>query len=560
MAERSLKQPADLYVSLAFAAADVLFELDADGRVTYAVGAAMPLLGRPARLLTELSLHDLVAASDREALTRALAAMSRGERVRNVYLEVEKPGLGGSHVTLSGYAQPDRPGKLVAVMAHSTSYLPPPPKCNTPSGLMDKDSFAARARELMQAPEAEETGYRLTLLEVPEMGDLRDKVGTEAAENFAGRLGERLRTLSAGGDAAGQLSDTKYGIIHSGAVDPEIITQAVAEAAVDCPGVDLAPKAATLVLDVADLPAADAARALAYTLNAFANEEQGGSLEAIAAGLQPRLSQTASEMRAVRKVIEEGAFEMVFQPIVDLWTNVVHHFEALVRFSGNGDRSPYETITFAEDTGLIGELDLAVLRRVIAVMRSRAGANPALRFAVNLSGRSLADPRVTGQVRSILRNVPGLAGRLLFEITESAAISDLAAANAVVQEIRRMGFEVCLDDFGAGSAAFHYLRALKVDHVKIDGSYIRDCMKSNEDVAFIKSMVGLCTDLNITTIAEYVEDAPTAAMLKVMKVRYGQGWHFGKPHSPDLAAAAESPAAWAPPGSEWRRGLLYFKG
>lgn len=554
MASQTLKRTNDVYVTLAFAAADVLMELDQDGRIMFAVGAAMALLGRPARLLTDTLIDDLVSDADRERLDRALDGILRGERVRNVMLEVALPEGKSRHVVLSGHTHPEDRNRLMVVLAHATGWLPR--HRNTPSGLLDAAEFQAVANRLLTDP-ADEDGYKLTLVELPDLDEMRAQSGVEAAEKFVGTLGDRLRRLSVG-DAAGQLADNKYGIIHSGEVDADAIAEAVAEAAEKNAVAVPEPKTATLVLDVADMAAADAARALAYTLNSFAAAESG-DLGALAADLQPRLSATVNEMKAVRRVIEAGEFEMVYQPIVDLWTNVVHHFECLVRFGG-GDRSPYETVTFAEDTGLAGELDMAVLERVVRMMLSPAGASPALRFAVNLSGRSLVDPKVTAKLRRILGKVPQLKGRLLFEITESSAIGDLEAANAVAQEIRRAGFEVCLDDFGAGSAAFHYLRALKVDNVKIDGSYIKGCMKENENVAFIKAMVQLCTELGIATTAEYVEDASTAALLKVLKVRFGQGWYFGKPHRPDMARAATTLAAWAPPGCEWRRGLLHFKG
>lgn len=558
MSTQALKSSSDLYVSLAFAAADVLFELSADGRIEFAVGAAMSLLGRPARALAGASLAELVCPSDHDRLGRALAAMGRCERVRNVILTVARPDGTTTQVSLSGYGHPDRKGALMTVMAHASGFLPAEPRRNTPSGLLGRDEFAAKARTLLHDPASDDDRYQLTLLELPEMESLRQRAGAEAAEDFVIRLGERLRALSVGGDAAGQLSDSKYGVIHAGTVDETLIESVVAEAAEGRDELAVTPRAATLVLDVTDIPSADAARALAYTLNSFADGDAAGlDIDSLRAQVQPRLSATVKEMKAVRHVIDTGEFEIVFQPIVDLWNNVVHHFEVLVRF-GDGTRSPYDTVTFAEDTGLVGDLDMAVLDRTVRIIRSHAGSSPALRFAVNLSGRSLSDGRVIDRLRSRVHDARDLSNRLLFEITESSAISDLASVNAVVQDIRAQGFQVCLDDFGAGHAAFHYLRALKVDHVKIDGSYVRDCMKSKENVAFIKAMVNLCAELGITTIAEYVEDAATAALLKVLKVRYGQGWLFGKPMA--VPGDATDPRAWTSPATEWRRGLLHFKG
>ncbi|TAN62879.1 MAG: EAL domain-containing protein, partial [Magnetospirillum sp.] len=370
----------------------------------------------------------------------------------------------------------------------------------------------------------------------------------------------RLKSLSVGGDAVGQLDGGKFGVLHSAAISADKISQSVTQAAQtvmpDAPPIEA--KLATLVLDVADIPPEEAARALTYTLNRFARDsENGGDLASLMKDLQPRLSATVKQMNDVRQTVTTGDFNLMYQPIVDLWTNVVHHFECLVRFKGNDNKSPYETVAFAEDVGMAGMLDMALLERAIGTMRSAVANTESLRFAVNLSGRSLSDPAVVKRLRGILATTGDLRKRLVFEMTESAEVHDLAAVNDVIQSIRNQGHEVCLDDFGAGHAAFHYLRALKVDNVKIDGSYIKDAMRSNEDVSFIKAIVQLCTELGVTTTAEYVEDAETANLLKLLKVRFGQGYFFGKPAHP---ASDDIRTAWKTPMLEWRKGLLYFKG
>ena len=117
----------------------------------------------------------------------------------------------------------------------------------------------------------------------------------------------------------------------------------------------------------------------------------------------------------------------------------------------------------------------------------------------------------------------------MFEITESAQISDLEMANRFIQGLRKAGHQVCLDDFGAGSAALKYLHSLEVDVVKIDGQYIRSALTTNRYRAFLKAIVGLCRDLSISTVAEMVEDARCVEMLKVCRVEYAQGYMFGRP-------------------------------
>lgn len=558
-----LKQPHDLYVAFAFAAADVLFEVE-QGRIAFAVGAAVKLLGRPARLLAGMAFAELITPAFRGEWERATTAMDAGNRVRGVKVTALRGDGATVQVVLSGYRHPDHPERLLVAMAHTVPLSTQLGHRMPQSGLLDGEAFRAAAGNVLRASATEEP-YRLTLLDLPEMAELRSSAGVEATEAFVAEMGARLRALSAGGDTAGQLSDTRYCVVHSPGIATDSIEDAVREAASLCaPTADIAPAVvSSLVLDVADVPADDIAHVLAYALNSFTRGDPvTGGLAGFAASLQPRLSATVREMRAVREVISSGGFDILYQPIVDLWTNVVHHFECLIRFSGEDGRSPYDTVVFAEDTGLAGGLDLAVAERTIEAMRSAPLGHPSLRFAINLSGGSLCNPPIAQKLRQVL----GAAAsshrrRLLLEITESAEIRDFAAANAVVQEFRSMGYQVCLDDFGAGNAAFHYLRALEVDHVKIDGSYIRDLTRDARSAAFVRAIVNLSDELGISTIAEYVEDVETANVLKLLKVRYGQGYLYGKPTRPGKGSHfADSRTPWVTPALEWRNELLHWRG
>ncbi len=559
MDKDDLGRSSDVYVAFAFAAADVLLETDPDGNTLFAVGAAMALVGRGARALTGEPLKKIIHPADQPLIAQSLAQMVKGERVRNIMVRVLIPEGRAVTLALSGYRHPGNKDRLLVALSHPGGLPPLVEKRLSGAGLLDKDSFQAMAAQLLDSATPDEP-YQLTLVELPEIAALHAEGGAATQEALTTELGNRLRSLSVGGDAVGQLDDGKFGVLHSASVSADKISQSVTQAAKtvmpDAPPIEA--KLATLVLDVADIPPEEAARALTYTLNRFARDsENGGDLATLMKDLQPRLSATVKQMNDVRQTVTTGDFNLMYQPIVDLWTNVVHHFECLVRFKGEDNKSPYETVAFAEDVGMAGMLDMALLERAIGTMRSSVANTDSLRFAVNLSGRSLSDPAVVKKLRSILTTTTDLRKRLVFEMTESAEVHDLAAVNDVIQSIRKQGHEVCLDDFGAGHAAFHYLRALKVDNVKIDGSYIKDAMRSNEDVSFIKAIVQLCTELGVTTTAEYVEDAETANLLKLLKVRFGQGWFFGKPQHP---ASDDIRTAWQTSALEWRKGLLYFKG
>jgi EAL domain-containing protein (putative c-di-GMP-specific phosphodiesterase class I)/GGDEF domain-containing protein len=556
-AEGDINRSRDLYVAFAFAAADLLVEVEEDGTIGFAVGAAMALAGRPARLLGGVPLTQLFIPEDAERITRALTRIDHGERVRHLLLHT--PATSDIHppkpVALAGFRHPQRPGARLVALTHAST-LDTPAEAHDPiTGLLGKDGFTDLARRMLNesSATAADDAYQLTMLEVPQVEKVRAEAGPLAADEFMSELGERLRACSVGGDAAGELGGNRYGLIHAPSISTEAIESTIGDLlhAFLPPPPHQAVTSTSMALDGAGISSEEAANALIYSLNAFSNS--GLTLDDLTSDLKPRLSETVAQMREIKSVIDNGDFELVFQPVVDLWTGVVHHFECLLRFPGRD--SPFETVTFAENVGMVGGLDLAILRRAIEFMRSPMGKHDALRFAVNLSGRSLSHIATARQLLEITRDAIDLRGRLLFELTESAEVEDLPAVNGVLQMLRRQGFPVCLDDFGAGAAAFHYLRALTVDHVKIDGSYIREISTTGDSTPFLRAIAGLCRELKVGTIAEFVENAETTNLLKLLKVRFGQGYHFGKPYSP--RPAPEVPLrGWAVENLEWQNGLL----
>jgi EAL domain-containing protein (putative c-di-GMP-specific phosphodiesterase class I) len=179
----------------------------------------------------------------------------------------------------------------------------------------------------------------------------------------------------------------------------------------------------------------------------------------------------------------------------------VHHHEVLVRFGDN--QSPFPMIRMAEELDLIEPLDIAVVEQTI----ERLAANPALKLAANISGRTITSSAFVETVKKMLAAKPNASGRLLFELTESAAIDDMALADRHLQALRGEGCLVCLDDFGAGAASLAYLQQLSLDIVKIDGRYIRELQHGGRESTFIRHLVFMCGELGVKTLAEMVESA-----------------------------------------------------
>ncbi len=544
-----MKKERDRFVALAFAAADVLIELDRDFRIRYAAGATQALLGREANALVGKGLFDLVIEDDRDRLRTALAAAPPGARMRPVTLRLN--GGKGPPVLAAGYhlSSADVADKgetyYLALSVEKPTLRPPPPAesgRDEETGLFDKDTFGALVGERLKEAKAEGKHYELTLIDLRDFSDLLERVNADVARSFISHVGDTLRASSVGGDSAGRFEDDTYGVLHDETLNVVELKAHISAMTrrLDPEGRGLDVRTATLDAEAAGATPEDTAKAVVYTINKF-TKTQGGdfTIASLSEGCTMMVEETIEQIAEFKKIINGGAFKVALQPIVDLENSRIHHYEALARFDAAGVASPYALINFAEEVGVISEFDYAMTERVVALMKKARDEGNDLTLAVNLSGYSLGNHAFIEQLLRLLKDNPTVRNRLWFEITESAHINDLEATNRLIQNLRRAGHPVCLDDFGAGSAAFQYLRALDVDLVKIDGSYVREALTAPNGKAFLKAMAGLCADLGVDVVAEMIEDRETVDFLRACGVQFGQGYLFGKPA---LASAGEQEA------------------
>ena len=245
----------------------------------------------------------------------------------------------------------------------------------------------------------------------------------------------------------------------------------------------------------------------------------------------------------LRWALDEGLFAVHYQPIVSLADGQPSHYEALVRLADDPAGrlvAPGEFLPAAERYGLIREIDRLVLARVAALLGGRrAGRRSAwrrgvsggdARVAINLSALSVTDPTMLAHIACCLDRHGVDPGRLVIEITETAAISDMDRAQSFCRDVSALGCEVALDDFGAGFGSFQYLRHLSFDYLKIDGGFIRALPSSPKDQLVVQALVGLAQGMGVRTIAEYVTDRATLELLRGYGVDYAQGFELGRPH------------------------------
>jgi EAL domain-containing protein (putative c-di-GMP-specific phosphodiesterase class I) len=241
----------------------------------------------------------------------------------------------------------------------------------------------------------------------------------------------------------------------------------------------------------------------------------------------------------LRRALAADRFVLHYQPIVSLQDRSVSHYEALVRLAderGGHLITPASFLPAAERYGLIRDIDRMVLGKVVALMGAERGEHR-VRIAVNLSAVSLSDGGLLSYIARQLDQHEVEPSRLVVEVTETASISDMARAKAFCAGVQALGCAVALDDFGAGFGSFAYLKNLPFRYLKIDGEFIRGLPDSPNDQLVVKALVGVVRGMGRSTIAEFVGDQATLALLADFGVDYAQGFLLGRPH-PVMGLAA----------------------
>jgi EAL domain-containing protein (putative c-di-GMP-specific phosphodiesterase class I) len=244
------------------------------------------------------------------------------------------------------------------------------------------------------------------------------------------------------------------------------------------------------------------------------------------------VSARLAEAENLRTALEDDRFLLYAQPILDLRRKEVVQYEILLRLRNDEGGEPLTPSSFlyvAERFGLIQAIDAWVARRAIELIAENERAGRRLVLHVNLSGKSIGDPKVAVLTENALSEAGIDPSRLVFELTETAAIANFEEAKAFAHRLRARGCQLALDDFGAGFGSFYYLKNLPFDYFKIDGDFIRGVAASPMDQLVVGAVVGIARGMGKKTIAEFVTDEETVRLLEKAGVDYAQGYHVGRP-------------------------------
>jgi diguanylate cyclase (GGDEF)-like protein len=368
------------------------------------------------------------------------------------------------------------------------------------------------------------------LVAIDNLARINDSYGFDIADQVIGAVGKRLRSLMRGKDALGRYSGNKFGVVLGSctpddmAIAAERLLAGVRDAMLTT---GAGPVAATVTIGGVTAPrhARNVTEVLARaqeTLDTAKSKRRGSFL-----AYHPNIEREALRRENVRATDEivaalnERRIFLAYEPVATAIDRQPAFYECLmrVRRADGSLLGASDVVPVAERLGLVRLLDHRVLELVV----DELVAAPALQTSVNVSPGSTTDPDWWAGLGSLLRAHSGVAERLIIEITESSAIHHIDETRGFVTRAKDLGCRIAIDDFGAGYTSFRNLRKLGVDIVKIDGAFVQNVIRSEDDRAFVRTLIDLARRLNLTTVAEWVQEEHAAKMLEAWGCNYLQG-------------------------------------
>ncbi len=233
----------------------------------------------------------------------------------------------------------------------------------------------------------------------------------------------------------------------------------------------------------------------------------------------------------IESALKEDRFILHYQPILNIQDRTISHYETLIRMLDEDKQliSPSMFINVAERLGLIQEIDCFILNTAIKKQAELMQQGHDVTLAINLSGKAFDDPNLSQNIEKAIKQYDAKAENLIFEITETTAVTDIVSAEKTMRQVQALGCQFALDDFGVGFSSFFYLRELPVEYVKIDGSFVNDLPENSDNQILVKALSEVAVGFNKLTVAEFVDSLQTLHLLREAKVNFAQGYFIGKP-------------------------------
>ncbi|MBN2511216.1 MAG: EAL domain-containing protein [Spirochaetales bacterium] len=424
------------------------------------------------------------------------------------------------------------------------------------TGLINRESFSKKLHELISQTSGTDVRHALLYIDLDQFKVVNDVAGHVAGDQLLREVTTIIKSMIRESDYCARLGGDEFGLILRNIDDEkaEFIAHRL-QAKLAGHKISFDKNSFTVKCSIGLVMispgAVDVQSLLAAADDAcYVAKEEGGNRIRMYDSQGGLFKQRRGEMEWVSKLtsaIEENRFELYYQEIRPLVDDPGAHFKAeiLIRMrSDTGDLiMPADFIPAAERYQLMSNIDRWVIQRSFDYLhRLSEGSSPRkVMFSINLCAASIADERTLSFIIDSMNTYHIKPSDICFEITETAAIANMALAVSFIKEMKALGCTFSLDDFGSGFSSLNYLKNLPVDYLKIDGSFIRDMTQSKVNSAMVEAINTLAHVIGIQTVAEFAGSQEIINMLKIMQVDYAQGYHIGKP-APLKTFPVQSPA------------------
>ncbi len=527
---------------------DLIWTTDAQGRFTYLNNGAMDILGVPPKELHGCCFFDFEAKPSHISNRRFFSTLKKNGEVKDYITHLRAPDGTDRWIGINARVQYDDDAQIIGIRgtarnvteqheaALQIEYLA---THDTLTGLPNRVSLQ---RTLEQGLSAGDVGAVL-FLDIDHFKYINDNFGYRCGDQLivgvSGVLKEAIKdhggqVFRLGGDEfAVHVPESLRG---SAARIAEHLLDAVRHYRFQCPGQQrVSSLTASVGIALYPFHGSEVAGLLSNADIAMYQAKDTGRNRAVLYDQDAQsLRRTHSRVHwanKLRDVLDDDRLLLYHQPVVRMSDLTTVHCEILVRLRDESGNIvlPGQFIEYAESLGMIQEIDMRVVERLLEYLRGPEQRDERMRYFVNLSRVSISDPHWVRRFHSMLATAGVDPSQLVFEITETAAMSDVDVTQQFIRELKKMGCRFALDDFGAGFSSFYYLKRFDVDYLKIDGGFVRDLAIDEGNRIFVRALCDVARGLNKQVVAEWVETRETMSILKEMGTLYGQGYLFHRP-------------------------------
>jgi len=527
---------------------DLVWTTDSQGRFTYLNNAARDIFGLPPRDLSGRCFFDFEAGNAHISNRRFLALLKRGGEVKNFVTHVVTARGEDRWIGINARVLLDDNREMMGIRGtarditeqhNTTRRIEHLAMHDTLTDLPNRIALQKRIEEGIESG----TPGAVLFLDIDHFKYVNDNFGHHTGDQMIKGVGSALRGMMR--DFSGglfRLGGDEFAIHLPGSLRQDAIQ--VAERALETvqhyrfqPNGDKGISNLSTSIGIALYPfhGADITGLLSNVdIAMYQAKEHGRNRYVLFDQGSDNMRSTHKRVhwaKKLRDAIDDDRLVLYSQPVVRLTDQKPMHHEILLRIRDDDGKiiMPGNFIEIAGSLGLIRELDMRVVEKLLLYMHQNNLMGKKLRYFVNLSRVSISDQNWIKRFISMLSISKADPSQLVFEITETAAMSEIDVTLNFIRKLKDMGSRFALDDFGAGFSSFYYLKRFEVDYLKIDGSFIRDLAVEESNQVFVKALNDVAKGMHKQVIAEWVETPEVLKLLQDMGAQYGQGYLFKQP-------------------------------